>query len=214
MTWDELKNLDFNSLDFKEIGNWPTILKALFLTLIFIALLFAAYWFDWSDQINNLNAAKAKEVKLRQTFLEKKKLAVNLPVYQQQLKDIQKAFGALLRQLPNKSEMESLITEINQAGLGQGLSFELFKPGNETRFDFYAVLPIYIRVTGSYHDFGAFASDVAQLPRIVTLNNIRIAPVRKNQKLLTMNVTAQTYRYLDENELAARQRAAKAKRKR
>jgi len=211
MTWDELKNLDFNNLNFKEIASWPITLKALFLGLVFIALLFAAYWFDWSDQIDNLNAAKAKEITLRQTFLNKKKLAVNLPVYQQQLKDIQKAFGALLRQLPNKSEMESLITEINQAGLGRGLSFELFKPGNETLFDFYAVLPIHIRVTGSYHDFGAFASDVAQLPRIVTLNNIRIAPIRKNQKLLTMNVTAQTYRYLDENELAARQHAARTK---
>ena len=131
--------------------------------------------------------------------------------YKQQLKDIEQSFGALLRQLPNKSEIDAMLTDINQAGLGRGLEFELFKPASqETVSEFYAELPITLKVTGDYHDLGAFASDVSQLPRIVTLNDTNIATVPKDGKL-SMESTARTYRYLDEDEIAAQKKAAKAK---
>jgi len=198
--------LDLNNLNFKDIGNWPPIPKALLLGSIFIAILFAGYFLDWSQQLSDLDAAKQKESQLRETFLSKKKQAVNLDTYTQQLKDIELSFGALLKQLPNKSEMESLITDINQAGLGRGLEFELFKPAaQETISGFYAELPITIRVTGGYHDIGAFASDVSQLSRIVTLNNISISPGKDN--ILILEAVAKTFRYLDEDEVAAQKKA-------
>jgi len=203
---------DLNNLNFKDIGNWPLIPKAVLLGLLFLVILLASYWVDWSQQFSDLDAAKQQEAKLRETFLAKKKQAINLDTYKQQLKDIELSFGALLRQLPNKSEMEALITDINQAGLGRGLEFELFKPASqETLSEFYAELPITIHVTGSYHDLGAFASDVSQLSRIVTLNNISIVP-GKDSNVLAMDATAKTFRYLDEDEVAAQKKsAAKAK---
>lgn len=203
--------MNINELNFKDIGNWPlpTRLAALGVLLLFI--LAAGYWFDWRDQLNQLETEKAKEEQLRTTFITKKKQAINLETYKQQLRDIEQSFGALLRQLPNKSEMDALLTDINQAGLGRGLEFELFKPaGQETMAEFYAELPITIKVTGDYHDLGAFASDVSQLPRIVTLNDININTVPKDGKL-SMEGIARTYRYLDEDEIAAQKKAAKAK---
>ncbi len=204
MTLDDLRKLNP-----KDIANWPLGPKAGALGVVFALILFAGYWFDWQDELTQLEAAKQKEVQLREAFLAKKKQAINLEVYRQQLKDLEQAFGALLKQLPNKSEMESLLTDINQAGLGRGLEFDLFRPGQETMSEFYAELPITIRVTGNYHDLGAFASDVSQLPRIVTLNDINIAPGPSGR--LTMNAIAKTYRYLDESEIAAQKRAAKGK---
>jgi type IV pilus assembly protein PilO len=204
MTLDDLRKLNP-----KDIANWPLGPKAAALGAGFALILFAGYWFDWQDQLAQLDTAKQKEVQLRETFLAKKKQAINLEVYRQQLKDLEQAFGALLKQLPNKSEMESLLTDINQAGLGRGLEFDLFRPGQETMSEFYAELPITIRVTGNYHDLGAFASDVSQLPRIVTLNDINIAAAPSGR--LTMNAIAKTYRYLDESEIAAQKRAAKGK---
>lgn len=206
MKLDELRNLDP-----KDISNWPPIAKTLALCALFVLALFAGYWFDWQNQLNDLDAAKNKETQLRETFLAKKKQAINLDTYRRQLKDLEQAFGALIKQLPNKSEMDALLTDINQAGLGRGLEFELFKPApNETQSEFYAELPITIRVTGNYHDLGAFASDVSRLPRIVTLNNISITP---GTQTLTMNAVAKTYRYLDEDELAEKRKAAKDKAK-
>lgn len=206
----ELKGFDFKQLDPNDPGSWPNPVKIVVLALLFVAIIAAGYFLDWSDQLDSLNAAKGDEEKLRQTFLDKKKQAINLDIYKQQLTDINKAFGALLRQLPNKSEMDALITDINQAGLGRGLEFELFKPApSETISEFYAELPITIRVTGNYHDFGAFASDVAQLPRIVTLNDINITPGKSGG--LTMAVTAKTYRYLSDDEIAARKKTEQAK---
>ena len=203
--------LDLNNLNFKDIGNWPLIPKALLLAVLFVAILFVGYFADWSEQFSKLDIAKQKESKLRETYLAKKKQAVNLDTYKQQLKDIELSFGALLKQLPNKSEMESLITDINQAGLGRGLEFELFKPATqETVSGFYAELPITLRVTGSYHDMGAFASDVSQLSRIVTLNNLSITPGKDG--VLIMEAVAKTFRYLDEDEVAA-QKKAEAKEK-
>ena len=154
-----------------------------------------------------LDKAQATEAKLKEEYASKKARAVNLELYVQQLKDIEQSFGALLKQLPNKSEMDALLTDINQAGLGRGLQFELFKPAAQERMaDFYAELPINVKVTGSYHDMGAFASDVAQLPRIVTLNDLSIV---NDKGTLTMDAVAKTFRYLDEEEVAKQRAKAK-----
>ncbi len=152
-------------------------------------------------------APQDEEAKLRVSYSEKKAKAVNLELYVQQLKEIEQAFGALLKQLPNKSEMDALLTDINQAGLGRGLQFELFRPATRERIaEFYAELPITVKVTGTYHDMGAFASDVAQLPRIVTLNDIGIV---NDKGTLVMDATAKTFRYLDEDEIAKQRKSAK-----
>ena len=206
MTLNDLKRLDP-----KKIGSWPILPKlgVLFITLVLIVL--ASYWFDWQHQIEGINQEKVKEEGLRKTFLTKKSEAINLPAYQKQLEDIEKQFGALLKQLPGRAEMDALLTDINQAGLGRGLQFELFKPAaQETRRDFYAELPISIKVTGSYHDIGAFASDIGKLSRIVTLENIGLASAGKGGGL-ALDALAKTFRYLDDEELAQQRRAAAAK---
>ena len=197
-------------LDPKRIGSAPILIKLGVLVVLLAVIIGASYYFDWQDQLTKIDAEAQKEVALRKTFLEKKREAVNLPAYQKQLEDIEKQFGALLKQLPGKSEMDALLTDINQAGLGRGLAFELFRPaGAETRKDFYAELPISIRITGSYHDIGAFASDISKLSRIVTLENIGLAPVAGGKGGgLVMDATAKTFRYLDEGEIAAQRKAA------
>ena len=199
MTLDELKRLKFD-----KIGSWPILPKLGILLLLLLLLVFASYWFDWQDQIANIDGAKAKEEQLRTTFLSKKKQAIDLPAYRKQLVDIESQFGALLKQLPGKSEMDALLTDINQAGLGRGLQFELFRPAaNESAKDFYAELPIIIRVTGNYHDLGAFASDIGRLSRIVTLNDISLGAAKDG---LTLDATAKTFRYLDEAEISAQKK--------
>ena len=168
----------------------------------------AGYWFDWRIQIQQLDAARQKEQQLQTSFLDKQKQAVNLEAYRQQLATVEQEFGEMLKQLPNKSEMEALLTDINQAGLGRGLQFLLFKPAlAERRSEFYAELPITIKLTGNYHDMGAFASDVSQLPRIVTLNDLTLSANKEGE--LTMDATARTYRYLDDAEVAAQRKAAR-----
>jgi type IV pilus assembly protein PilO len=202
---------DLRRLDPKKIGSWPILPKlgVLFITLVLIVA--ASWWFDWQHQIEGINQEKLKEEGLRKTFLTKKSEAINLPAYQKQLEDIEKQFGALLKQLPGKSEMDALLTDINQAGLGRGLQFELFKlAAQETRRDFYAELPISIKVTGNYHDIGAFASDIGKLSRIVTLENISLASAGKSGGL-ALDALAKTFRYLDDEELAQQRRAAAAK---
>ena len=204
MTLDEIRQLNF-----KDAGSWPLPIKGVALLLLLIAMLVAAYFLDWSDQLDALEAAAQQEVQLKQEFLDKKKQAVNLELYRKQLTEIEQAFGALLKQLPNKSEMDALLTDINQAGLGRGLQFELFKPApSETRTEYYAELPVTIRVTGTYHDLAAFTSDVAKLPRIVLLQDIGI---NVGKDSLVMDATAKTYRYLDEDEAAEQRKAAKEK---
>lgn len=204
MTLDELKRLDP-----KKIGSWPVLPKLVFLLAVLLLILGLAYYFIWSDQLAQIDSERAKTDQLKATFLEKKKIAVNLTAYRKQLDDIEKQFGALLKQLPGKSEMDALLTDINQAGLGRGLQFELFKPAaSESVKDFYAELPITIRVTGNYHDIGAFAGDIGKLSRIVTLNDISIGSTTKDG--LSMDATAMTYRYLDEAEVAEKRRAAAA----
>lgn len=201
MTLDELKRLDPN-----KIGSWPILPKLGILLLLLLALIGASYYADWSDQITQIDGAKNKEGQLRTTFLDKKKQAIDLPAYRKQLVDIESQFGALLKQLPGKSEMDALLTDINQAGLGRGLQFELFRPAAaEVAKEFYAELPIAIRLTGSYHDIGSFASDIGKLSRIVTLNDIALASAKDG---LTLDATAKTFRYLDESELAAQRKAA------
>src|SRR5215510_6428996 len=176
MTTDDLKRY----LDPKRIGSSPIVVRLGVLIVILGLIIAAGWWFDWQNQLDQINAEKTKEEQLRTTFLDKKKQAIDLPAYRKQLQDIEKQFGALLKQLPGKSEMDALLTDINQAGLGRGLQFELFKPApQETRRDFYAELPITIKVTGSYHDIGAFASDIGKLSRIVTLENVALAPLPK-----------------------------------
>ncbi len=205
MTLDELRRLNP-----RDIGSWPVLPKLGVLLLLMILILFGGYWFDWANQWEQLNASRAKETDLRSQYLNKKGQAINLEGYRKQLADIEQSFGAMLRQLPNKSEMEALLSDINQAGLGRGLQFELFKPASqEIMTDFYAELPISIKVAGNYHDIGAFTSDVAQLSRIVTLNNLALG-MDKDGKLV-MDATARTFRYLDEEEVAAQRKAAREK---
>jgi len=204
---------DLRRLDPKKMGSWPILPKlgVLFITLVLI--IFASYWFDWKAQIEQIDQEKLKEEGLRKTFLTKKSEAINLPAYQKQLEDIEKQFGALLKQLPGKSEMDALLIDINQAGLGRGLQFELFKPAaQETRRDFYAELPITIKVSGNYHDIGAFASDIGKLSRIVTLENIALGAAGKGG-VLALDATAKTFRYLDDEELAQQRRTATAAKK-
>lgn len=204
MTLDDLKRLDP-----KKIGSWPILPKLVVLLLVLVVIVGVSYWFDWDDQINRIKAEAQKEEGLRKTFLTKKSEAINLPAYQKQLEDIEKQFGALLKQLPGKSEMDALLTDINQAGLGRGLQFELFKPAaSETRRDFYAELPITIKITGSYHDIGAFASDISKLSRIVTLNDVGLTPGGAKGGGLVLDATARTFRYLDEDEIAQQRKKA------
>jgi len=198
---------DFRRLSLREVGTWPVLPKALALAAIFLVIVVAGALLDWRDQFEALDAAQEVEAKLRVQYTEKKGKAINYDLYRQQLFEIEQSFGALVKQLPNRAEMDALLTDINQAGLGRGLQFELFKPAAQEKMaDFYAELPIDIRITGTYHDMGAFASDIAQLPRIVTLNNVAIT----NEKgMLAMDAVAKTYRYLDEEELQKQRRLAK-----
>jgi type IV pilus assembly protein PilO len=202
---EELRNLDP-----KQPGNWPWLIKAGAFILIFIGLQVAAYFLLWQSQMEAIDKGRQDVAKQKEVFLEKKKLAVNLDSYKQQRAEIEQAFGALLKQLPNKSEMDALLIDINQAGLGRGLAFDLFKPSEKENFtEFYAELPVNIKVTGNYHDLGAFASDVAKMPRIVLLTDVKLDPPKDG--ILSMEAVAKTYRYLDEEEVAKQRKATKDK---
>lgn len=210
-----LPNIDFQAIadDFRYMnpndpGAWPLVPKITVLVGMLLLLLLGGWWFFWSDQLAELEAKQNEEESLRLQYLEKKRQAINLDLYTQQLAEIDRSFGALLKQLPDKSEVEALLIEVNQAGLGRGLQFELFRPGAEVVKDFYAELPISVKINGSYHDLGAFAADIAKLPRIVTLNNISIAPI-KDGGGLTLDATTKTFRYLDEEEIARQKKPAK-----
>ena len=198
----------FSNLNPKDVGAWPVAPRVTVLLALFVAILLAGWWFVWTDELDTLAAKQQDELKLKDEFVAKKTQAANLDLYTQQLGEIDRSFGALLKQLPNKSEVESLLIEINQSGMGRGLQFELFKPGAESSKDFYAELPINVRLTGSYHDFGAFAGDIGRLSRIVTLNNISISPSKDGS--LTMDAVTKTFRYLDDDELAAKKKTVKA----
>ena len=201
---------DLKTLDTKQPGNWPWPIKIGAFLLIFVLIQVAAWFFLWQAQTEEIERGRTEVTKLKDVFLEKKKLAVNLEAYKQQRAEIEQAFGALLKQLPNKSEMDALLIDINQAGLGRGLAFELFKPAAQENFtEFYAELPVNIKVTRQYHDLGAFASDVAKMPRIVLLTDLKIDPPKDG--VLAMEAVAKTYRYLDEEEVAKQRKASKDK---
>lgn len=201
---------DLKTLDTKQPGNWPWPIKIGAFVLIFVVIQVAAWFLLWQAQTEEIEKGRAEVTKLKDVFIEKKKLAVNLESYKQQRAEIEQAFGALLKQLPNKSEMDALLIDINQAGLGRGLAFELFKPAAQENFtEFYAELPVNIKVTGQYHDLGAFASDVAKMPRIVLLTDLKIDPPKDG--VLAMEAVAKTYRYLDEEEVAKQRKTTKDK---
>ncbi len=202
MTLDEL-----NKLDLKSLADWPLPTKLAALGLLCVVIVLAGWWFDWRGGMAALDTAKQKETELRSVFTTKKNQAINLEAYKKQLADIEQAFGALLKQLPNKQEMDALITDVNQAGLGRGLQFDLFRPQGETVSEFYAETPIQVKVTGGYHDIAAFVSDVAKLPRIVTLQDISMQPVKDGA--LNMDAIIKTYRYLDDDEVISQKQKAK-----
>src|SRR5213082_1080994 len=201
----------FKNLNTRDPGAWPPVPKAMLLLGVLIGIIAIGYFVDWQEEMDSLEAGRTQEAKLKDEYVAKQQQAINLDLYRQQLREIDSSFGALLRQLPNRSQMDALLVDINQAGLGRGLQFELFKPApSETVREFYAELPIQVKVVGNYHDMGAFASDVGQLSRIVTLNDVSIQAGKDG--ILTMDVVARTFRYLDEEEVAA-QRKAQAGRK-
>ena len=203
MKLDDLKNLNP-----KTPGAWPWPAKIIAFVAMFTAVVLAGAVFIWQGQWETLGKVKEEEGRLKETFLIKKRQAINLDLIKKQLTETQESFGALLKQLPSKSEMDALLTDINQAGLGRGLLFELFKPGVETVNGSFTEQPITIKVTGNYDDIGKFAGDIAMLPRIVTLNNISLSPAGGG---LVMDATAKTFRYLDEDELAAQKQKAAPK---
>ena len=201
---------DLKATNWNDPGTWHAAPKALVLLAILVVLPAAGYFFDTAGQIEMLEQGQAEEARLKQQYLDKKRQAINLDLHRQQLREINVQFGALLRQLPDKSQMDALLVDINQAGLGRGLQFELFRPAaGDTIRDFYAELPIAVKVIGTYHDMGAFASDVGQLSRIVTLNDVAISTQKDGN--LVMDATARTFRYLSDDETAAQRKGAPKK---
>jgi len=195
MDFAELKNVNI-----ANIGSSPLWVKVLMIGLVCIAILFAGYWLHHKNQLEDLKRTQAKELELKTTFENKAEKAANLELYKVQLEEMRRTFGTLLRQLPSKTEIPALIVDISQTGLASGLEIELFKPNPESRKEFYAEKPISLRVKGDYHQFGAFASEIAALPRIVTLHNISLNPIENGNNEMTMTATAKTYRYLEEDE--------------
>lgn len=202
LTLDDLRSIDLN-----DIAGWPRSVKIAAAVLVCIVILAAGYWFIIKDQIAELEQAERQELTLKEDFREKKALAINLEAYKRQMDEMQERFGVMLRQLPNRTEVPELLIDITQTGLGRGLRFDLFQPRNKRVADFYAELPINIRVRGTYHELGGFVSDIAALPRIVTIDDLALSPSGGNT--LTMSAVAKTYHYLDDSQVAERQ-AAKA----
>jgi type IV pilus assembly protein PilO len=200
---------EIKSTNWQDAGTWHAAPKALVLIAVLVVIPVAGYFADTAGQIEALEAGQAEETRLKDQYLNKKRQAINLDLHRQQLREINVQFGALLRQLPDKSQMDALLVDINQAGLGRGLQFDLFKPGGDAVREFYAELPISVKVVGTYHDMGAFASDIGQLSRIVTLNDVTISTQKDGN--LTMDATARTFRYLSDDEVNAQRKAAAPK---
>jgi type IV pilus assembly protein PilO len=194
----------------RDPSRWPLVPRLVLLISAFVLVLVGGYLGDVQDQFDTLDSGVLEEAKLKEQYLQKKQQAVNLAPHRQQLEDIDRSFGALLKQLPDRAQMDALLVDINHAGVGRGLQFDLFKPApQETLREFYAELPIQIRITGSYHELGKFASDIGALSRIVTLNDIEIRADGKGA--MAMDAVAKTFRYLDDRELAEQRKAAKKK---
>lgn len=190
--------MDLNELDMSNIARWPAAAKVVLIAFLMAGVIFLGYWFHIKDQLLNLTQAEQKEADLKVAFEKKAEQAANLEAYEQQLVEMRESFGAMLRQLPNKTEVADLLVDVSQTGLASGLEFVLFKPQAEGPREFYAELPISIKVVGNYHEFGDFVSGVAALPRIVTLHDVNIT--RQDNKQLAMSLTAKTYRYLEDEE--------------
>ena len=200
----------FKNVNWKDIGNAPTLPKIIAMLALLAAVVAAGWYGYWDGLSEELEKEKGVETKLKAEYVDKKKQAVNLPELKKQLVQVGQYVATLEKQLPSKSEMDALLTDINQSGLGRGLQFELFSPGSVSVKEYYAELPIAVRVTGNYHDLGAFASDIAQLSRIVTLNDLAITTVGSTGGL-TMDTTAKTFRYLDGEEVAAQRKTSAPK---
>jgi type IV pilus assembly protein PilO len=194
MTLDDLKNIDINNL-----GSWPVPIKIGGILVVCAIVLFAGFWFLIQGELDQYSEAQKKEEALRETYMNKKALAINLPAYKEQMEEMEQTFGSLLRQLPNTTEVPDLLVDITQAGLGRGLEFTLFRPEKELPKDFYAEMPISVEVRGTYHELAQFVSDVAALPRIVTFGDITISAGKDNK--LSMSAKARTYRYMEEGSV-------------
>lgn len=206
----------FRNLDPNNIGSWPQLVKGVLIGVICVAVLGLGYWFDTQEQLAVLERTRKSEITLKKDFETKQAKAVNLEAYRQQMAEMEESFGTMLRQLPSKTEVADLLVDITQTGLASGLEFDLFKPGNASPKEFYAELPIQLVVNGAYHSFGEFVSGVAALPRIVTLHDINISISKKKGTKsddLTMQANAKTYRYLDEEEIAAARKSQAAAQK-
>lgn len=191
-------NVNLNELDLGDVARWPTAARAVVILFLMGGVIFLGYWFHTKDQLVDLATAEDKEEGLKVIFTTKAKQAANLEAYEKQLEEMRESFGAMLRQLPNQTEVADLLVDVSQTGLASGLEFELFQPRSEVPREFYAELPISIRVIGGYHEFGNFISGVAALPRIVTIHDVNIS--RAGTGSLSMNLTAKTYRYIEEDE--------------
>ncbi len=202
-----LSDLNDLNLDPNNIGSWPVAARTIVIVLLCIALLFAGYYLDTSDQLLELETTRSKETSLKTEFEKKQAKATNLAAYKEQMLEMERSFGALLQQLPGKTEVAELLVDISRIGIISGLEFELFKPETEIPKEFYAELPIQIRVKGTYHQFGNFASATAALSRIVTLHDLTLTSSKKSEdNRMTMEATAKTYRYLDEEETASKKK--------
>ena len=207
---DKLK-AQFSGLDLNDPSQWPSIPRNLLFVVVCAAVI-AALWFAWLKSVDEeYLAEQAREVTLREEYRKKLVQAVNLDALKKQLEQVQQYVSQLEKQLPSKAEMDALLSDINQAGLGRSLQFELFRPGQVSVKEYYAELPISIKVTGGYHDIGLFAADIANLSRIVTLNNLSISPIKDRDSFLTLEGVAKTFRYLDQEEVAMQQKAAAGK---
>ena len=195
-------NMNLEDLDLTNVARWPAAARAVVILFMMGSILFLGYWFHTKDQLLELDKTARLETDLKTLFEKKSEQATNLEAYEQQLEEMRESFGAMLRQLPNKTEVADLLVDISQTGLASGLEFQLFKPQNENPKEFYAELPISIRVVGEYHEFGMFVSGLASLPRIVTLHDIKITRLGNAKPPLAMDLTAKTYRYLEDSEIA------------
>jgi type IV pilus assembly protein PilO len=192
---------DLQDVDIADLATWPQWFKTFAVVLVFGGLLYGGYHFIISDQLVELDKLERQEKDLKQTYLDRKAKAINLPVYREQMEQMQSSFEVMVGQLPDKTEVPQLLNDITQAGLSRGLTFSVFQPRPEGRGDFYATLPINLRVSGSYHQFGQFVSDLAALPRIVTVGNIQLSAQANGN--LNVSALVKTFRYLDEEDVGA-----------
>ena len=201
----------FSGLDPNDPSRWPIVPKVSALLGVF-CVVFGLLWYVWLDGLSvELDVDQQKEVELRKVYVDKLSQAINLESLKKQLEEVRQYVNQLEKQLPSKAEMDALLSDINQAGLGRSLQFELFRPGQVVVKEYYAELPISVKISGAYHDVGLFASDIAHLSRIVTLNDIQLAPMKDKQNQLMLEGVAKTFRYLDLDEVEAQRKAKEKK---